>query len=75
MGNQMNMFGYEAEWIITIDDGEKMITCSNCECRMIKSPYDRAVGDHGYRFCPYCGKRMSPYKWRWDPWNREYKTV
>ena len=75
MGDQLNMFGYEAEWVITIDNEEKMITCSGCECRMIKKNYDLAVGNRGYRFCPYCGKRMAPYKWRWNPWKKEYETV
>lgn len=75
MGDQLNMFGYEAEWVITIDNEEKMITCSSCECRMIKKNYDLAVGNRGYRFCPYCGKRMAPYKWRWNPWKKEYETV
>lgn len=73
--SQLNMFGYEAEWTITIENGIEMIGCSACGCRSWKEEYDRAVGDHGYRFCPYCGKRMAPYKWRWDVWRDEYKTV
>lgn len=45
-------------WKITIDNDEPMLTCPDCECRMIKRWYDLAVGSRGYTYCPYCGKDM-----------------
>lgn len=48
----------KTRWQITIDNGFKMYTCPECECRMIKNHYDYAVGTNGFNFCPYCGADM-----------------
>lgn len=48
----------KGKWRITLDNDEKMYECSVCKCRMIKEPYDLAVGMHGYNYCPYCGAKM-----------------
>lgn len=61
------------EWKITEDTSDMMIECSVCESRMFKIAYDNAVGNYGYRYCPYCGTKMQPYKWRWDPWKKRYR--
>ena len=46
------------EWKRSTDNGYSMYECSVCECRMWKTEYDKAVGTHGFRFCPYCGADM-----------------
>jgi len=48
----------KTRWQITIDNGFKMYTCPECECRMIKNNYDYAVGLKGFNYCPYCGADM-----------------
>lgn len=48
----------DKKWKITIDNDEPMLTCPECECRMIARWYTLAVGYRGYRYCPYCGKDM-----------------
>ena len=46
------------EWKRSTDNGYSMYECSVCESRMWKTEYDKAVGTHGFRFCPYCGADM-----------------
>lgn len=48
----------KTRWKITIDNGFKMYTCPECECRMTKNHYDFAVGLKGFNYCPYCGSDM-----------------
>lgn len=38
-----------------IDNGHSMLECPECESRIISALFSHAVGDYGYRFCPYCG--------------------
>lgn len=46
------------EWKRSTDNGYSMYECSVCESRMWKTEYDKAVGTHGFKFCPYCGADM-----------------
>lgn len=50
------VFTQIGKWIETEDNGEPMLTCSDCEARIRLQPYSRAVGLLGYDYCPYCGK-------------------
>ena len=52
----------QGKWRITLDNDEEMYECSVCKCRMIKEPYDLAVGMRGYNYCPYCGAKMTEVK-------------
>lgn len=38
-----------------IDNGTEMLECPECECRIQANFFSYAVGDYGYKFCPYCG--------------------
>ncbi len=46
------------KWHQSYDSGSRMYECSACGGRMIADPYDLAVGEKGYGFCPYCGADM-----------------
>ena len=50
----------QSVWKVTHDTGVLHLTCGRKECEGNVSAvmYARAVGLHGYRFCPYCGARM-----------------
>lgn len=49
----------ESKWAIDIDNDHQLLRCESCGGRVIRKWYDRAVGDNGFRFCPYCGKTMT----------------
>lgn len=72
MTGQMSIYdlGIEkpAHWEIDIDNGHQMLRCSECGCRVIREWYDLAVGDYGFRHCPYCGKRMTNAEDMAVPW-------
>lgn len=46
------------KYIHTIDNGEKMLKCPKCDCGIIASAFSYAVGNCGYKFCPYCGEDL-----------------
>ena len=48
----------KGKWKEEMDTGERMLACSACGGRVFLETYETAVGEHGYRFCPYCGSRM-----------------
>lgn len=48
----------KGKWKEEIDTGERMLACSACGGRVFLETYETAVGEHGYRFCPYCGADM-----------------
>ena len=48
----------KGKWKEEIDTGERMLACSACGGRVFLETYETAVGEHGYRFCPYCGAQM-----------------
>ena len=54
---QLSFFG-DTHWKKEIDLDALMLACSSCGCRVIAKPYGMAVGTHGFRHCPYCGKQM-----------------
>ena len=62
MSNQMSIFDLGIEkpsyWAIDIDNDMQMLRCESCGGRVIRKWYDRAVGNKGFQYCPYCGKRM-----------------
>lgn len=43
---------------VVYDTGARMYECPDCECRLIADPFDTAVGNWGYRYCPYCGTKL-----------------
>lgn len=45
-------------WEKRIDNGIKMLECPECECRVIRIPYENAVGRKGFQFCPCCGAKL-----------------
>ena len=45
-------------YIITEDTGTKMLECPACGGRIQAYPFTYAVGNHGYRYCPYCGEHV-----------------
>ena len=45
-------------YIVTWDTGQKMLECPECENRIQAYPFTYAVGNLGYRFCPYCGENV-----------------
>lgn len=49
---------YPNRYIKTVDCGAKMLECPNpkCKCRIQAAPFSYAVGNYGYKFCPYCGE-------------------
>ena len=49
----------ESRWAIDIDNDRQMLRCESCGGRVIRKWYDLAVGDKGFKFCPYCGKQMT----------------
>lgn len=55
-------------WRKEIDNGHQMLACSSCGGRVIRLWYDRAVGDNGFRYCPYCGEEMDNWKAMIVPW-------
>ena len=62
MNGQVSLFDLgleqESRWVIETDNDCQMLKCEVCGCRIIRRWYDRAVGDRGYEYCPYCGKKM-----------------
>lgn len=66
MTGQISIFDAGVEkpsrWHIDIDNDMQMLRCESCGCRVTRLWYDLAVGDHGFRHCPYCGKEM--FNWR-----------
>ena len=62
MSNQMSIFDLGIEkpsyWAVDIDNDMQMLRCESCGGRVIRKWYDRAVGNKGFQYCPYCGKRM-----------------
>lgn len=46
------------KWKEEVGTGERMLACSACGGRVFLETYETAVGEHGYRFCPYCGSEM-----------------
>ena len=63
MTGQMTIFDMGVErpshWEIDIDNDIQMLRCESCGGRVIRKWYDLAVGNKGYKHCPYCGKEMS----------------
>lgn len=49
---------YPNKYIVTSDNGSKMLRCPECTCQIIAYPFSYAVGNRGYSFCPYCGEAM-----------------
>lgn len=49
---------YPNRYRITEDNGCKMLECPKCKCRIQAAPFSYAVGNYGYKFCPYCGEDM-----------------
>lgn len=49
-------------WIISVDNDFYLMTCSECSSRVFLKEYAAAVGDEGFRFCPYCGASMKNIK-------------
>lgn len=47
---------YPNRYRITEDCGTKMLECPKCKCRIQAVNFSYAVGNHGYKFCPYCGE-------------------
>ena len=45
-------------WKLREDTGALMLECDACGCRAFAVQFAKAVGTHGYRFCPYCGARI-----------------
>lgn len=45
-------------WKTVADTGTLMLECDACGCRAHAVQFARAVGSHGFRFCPYCGARI-----------------
>ena len=68
MMDQISLFQDDSKWIIDIDNEMQMLRCSSCGCRVIRKWYDLAVGDHGFRHCPYCGKSMGNAEQMIVPW-------
>lgn len=62
MSQQMTIFDFGMEkpsrWEVDIDNGSQMLRCESCDCRVTRKWYDLAVGDRGFQYCPYCGKKM-----------------
>lgn len=50
------------KWI-RIGSGQFMI-CPKCCAGVFVEPYTKAVGDNGFRYCPYCGEDLSDDKRR-----------
>ena len=46
---------YPNKYVHCIDNGTSMLECPKCLCRIQEVPFSYAVGNHGYKFCPYCG--------------------
>ena len=46
------------KWKKALDNDIEMLRCPDCECQVIRKHYERAIGEKGIRFCPYCGKDM-----------------
>ena len=47
---------YPNRYRITEDCGTKMLECPKCKCRIQAVNFSYAVGNYGYKFCPYCGE-------------------
>lgn len=72
MTGQTSIFDYGVDkpsaWKTDIDNDMQMLRCESCGSRVIRLWYDLAVGDHGFRYCPYCGKEMSNWRDLIVPW-------
>lgn len=84
MKGQISLFDLSGErhghWIKGHDNDLVMLCCTSCGCGVLGVFYRRAVGDHGFRYCPYCGAMMeNPDEfnrpWRetpiWREWSEE----
>ena len=47
-----------ARWVMRVDIETEMLECTACKNRVIGKYYRWAVGNHGFRYCPYCGVKM-----------------
>lgn len=43
------------KYIKAIDNGDTMLECPECKCRIQYNAFTYAVGTRGFSFCPYCG--------------------
>lgn len=72
MNGQMSIYDMGIEppsrWVIDIDTECQMLRCELCGNRVIRQWYDRAVGNQGFRHCPYCGKLMANDQKMIVPW-------
>ena len=79
---QLDIFDYgrTSEWVKGMDTGKVMLECKLCRARVFAIEYRKAVGDHGFRYCPYCGATMKNpdafnRPWRqgeiWKDWQKE----
>lgn len=72
MNGQMSIYDMGVEqqsaWHIDIDNNMQMLRCEACGCRVTRLWYDRAVGSHGFKHCPYCGKTMANWEDLIIPW-------
>ena len=63
--SQIRKYGYKVfdlgKWRISIDNDVEMLECPNCECRVFMEDYFKAIGQHGIRFCPYCGTNLQEF--------------
>ena len=46
---------YPNKYKHVVDNGFDMLECPECKCRIQSAQFSYAVGNLGYRFCPYCG--------------------
>ena len=68
MMEQISLFQDDSRWAIDIDNETQMLRCEACGCRVIRQWYDLAVGDKGFRHCPYCGSAMENAEQMAVPW-------
>ena len=68
MMEQISLFQDDSRWAVDIDNETQMLRCDACGGRVIRQWYDRAVGDKGFRHCPYCGRSMANAEQMAVPW-------
>ncbi|MBQ6232829.1 MAG: hypothetical protein IJJ80_04920 [Clostridia bacterium] len=62
MTGQMSIFDLGGErhgkWEKHHDNARVMMRCTACESQVLGVDYAQAIGQSGWKFCPYCGARM-----------------